>query len=356
MSLTVQENLCTGVLNINDCETNDGGLAYDVTVLKNTETARLKLVYRNIISIFFAHMFGVYGIWLIFTSAYFYTALFTYVLHVISFVAIMAGYHRLWSHRAYKARTPLRVYLALASTVAFQMSIFQWARDHRVHHKFSETTADPTNAKSGFFFAHIGWLLIKKHPDVIAKGKMVDVSDMVNDKVIWFQHKHYLSLSFVFAFVLPLMIPVYCWNETWFNSFCIAVMLRWVWSLNSAFFINSVSHMFGARPYDKNLSPTENKFVSAVSLGEGFHNYHHTFPWDYKAAEFSFYEYSMSTAFIDICAWLGLAYDLKTVSPEMIKKRVHRTGDGSHNVWGWNDPEQDPAERKEATISHRKQY
>lgn len=70
-----------------------------------------------------------------------------------------------------------------------QNDIFEWARDHRVHHKYSETDADPHNATRGFFFAHIGWLLVRKHPDVIEKGKKLDMSDLKADKVVMFQRR-----------------------------------------------------------------------------------------------------------------------------------------------------------------------
>lgn len=70
-----------------------------------------------------------------------------------------------------------------------QNDIFEWARDHRVHHKYSETDADPHNAVRGFFFAHIGWLLVRKHPDVIEKGRKLELSDLLSDKVVMFQRK-----------------------------------------------------------------------------------------------------------------------------------------------------------------------
>jgi stearoyl-CoA desaturase (delta-9 desaturase) len=73
--------------------------------------------------------------------------------------------------------------------ILFQNSIYEWSRDHRVHHKFSETDADPHNAKRGFFFSHMGWLLVKKHPDVRDKGKTVDMSDLEKDFVVVFQHR-----------------------------------------------------------------------------------------------------------------------------------------------------------------------
>lgn len=64
-----------------------------------------------------------------------------------------------------------------------------WARDHRMHHKYSETDADPHNATRGFFFSHIGWLLVRKHPDLKNKGKGLDMSDLYEDKIALFQKK-----------------------------------------------------------------------------------------------------------------------------------------------------------------------
>jgi len=77
--------------------------------------------------------------------------------------------------------------------------------------------------------------------------------------------------------------------------------------------------------------------VSMAALGEGWHNYHHVFPYDYKTAELGRYSLNPTTAVIDFFVWLGWAYDCKTVSEEMIQRRVRRSGDGSHRLWGWGD-------------------
>ena len=70
-----------------------------------------------------------------------------------------------------------------------QNDVIEWSRDHRAHHKYSETSADPHNANYGFFFAHMGWLLVRKHPDVKSKGKILDMSDLEEDKVLQFQRR-----------------------------------------------------------------------------------------------------------------------------------------------------------------------
>lgn len=71
----------------------------------------------------------------------------------------------------------------------FQNTLYDWVRDHRVHHKYSETDADPHNSNRGFFFAHVGWLMLHKHPEVLKKGRAIDMSDVLADPVIQFHQK-----------------------------------------------------------------------------------------------------------------------------------------------------------------------
>lgn len=93
--------------------------------------------------------------------------------------------------------------------------------------------------------------------------------------------------------------------------------------------------------------------VSLLAVGEGWHNYHHTFPWDYKAAELGQYSSNFSTAFIDLMAKIGWAYDLKSVSEDMVKRRAMRTGDGTHEIWGWNDKDMPVQDKSEAIVTCR---
>jgi len=345
---------CTGVLNECDAETIDGGLDKNIVELKHANDRQLKLVWRNIILFGYVHLAAVYGVWLMLSSARIYTSIFALVLYLASGLGITGGAHRLWAHRSYKATLPLRILLAFFNTIAFQDCAIHWARDHRVHHKYSETDADPHNATRGFFFAHVGWLLCKKHPEVIAKGKGLDISDLEADPVLSFQKKYYLLLMPICCFVLPTFIPVLLWGETLKNAWFVAAMFRWTFVLNVTWLVNSAAHIFGDHPYDQYINPSENKSVALFAFGEGWHNYHHVFPWDYKTAELGNYRSNFTTCFIDCMAKIGWAYDLKTVAPETIKKRVERTGDGTHHTWGWGDKDQTPVERDEAMIIHSK--
>ena len=104
-----------------------------------------------------------------------YVLLFNAIVSVFCFVSLKlnhrSGAHRLWSHRSYKAKFSLRVLLMISNTIALQNDIYEWCRDHRVHHKYSETDADPHDSRRGFFFAHMGWLMCRKHPAVKEKGE-----------------------------------------------------------------------------------------------------------------------------------------------------------------------------------------
>lgn len=75
------------------------------------------------------------------------------------------------------------------SSLSLQNDVYEWSRDHRVHHKFSETDADPHNARRGFFFSHVGWLLVRKHPAVKEKGALLDLSDLKAEKLVMFQRR-----------------------------------------------------------------------------------------------------------------------------------------------------------------------
>ncbi|XP_063389817.1 acyl-CoA Delta(11) desaturase-like isoform X1 [Cydia fagiglandana] len=233
---------------------------------------------------------------------------------------------------SYKATLPLQVLLMLFQSLAYQHSALRFARDHRAHHKFSDTDADPYNPARGFFFAHIGWLLVRKHPQAITRGKGIHVDDLYQNPVLVFQNKYSFHLTSLLAFVLPALVPTYFWQESVTTAHHVSVVrVLAVW--HAFFTTNSAAHSHGYRPYDKRIMPTQNLPVTFITLGEGFHNFHHVFPFDYRAAELGNNCLNLTTRFIDVFAWIGWAYDLKHASPDVIAKRSNRTGDGT-DLWG----------------------
>lgn len=289
----------------------------------------VSIVWRNVFLFFFLHVGAFYGMIVVLFNCSLASWLYGVLLCFMNGLGVTAGAHRLWAHRSYKAKLPLRIFLAFCNTLAVQNDLYEWTRDHRGHHKFAETNADPHNVNRGFFFAHMGWLMAKKQKDVIEKGKTVDLSDVWADPVVRFQRKYYVPLAALCCFVIPPAIPYFCWGEQWPVCFFGAGLFRYVLCLHFTWFVNSAAHMWGMKPYDKSISATETKWVSALAIGEGFHNYHHTFPWDYSTSELG-YKYNFTTLFIDFMAWMGQAYDLKKANPESIHQRKLRTGDHSY--------------------------
>ena len=283
------------------------------------------LVWRNIILIFMLHPLALIGL-LMAPHAKWQSIASYVVVTICSGLGVTAGAHRLWTHKTYKARLPLRILLMCFDCIAMQNDILVWSRDHRVHHKYSETDADPHNVKRGFFFAHVGWLLMRKHPDVLIKGRTVDLSDLEQDSVVMFQHRYYFPLCYFFALFLPTFIPWYFWGENPWVAFFFCFAFRYVETLHSTWLVNSAAHMWGSRRYDKRSNPSDNRFVSLCSIGEGFHNYHHAFPYDYGTSEWGA-SLNITTSFIDMCAALGQAYDRKQVSHEAIERMRRRIGD-----------------------------
>ncbi|XP_047989063.1 acyl-CoA Delta-9 desaturase-like [Leguminivora glycinivorella] len=276
------------------------------------------------------HLVSIYGLYLIVTfKVKFLTTIFAFLTIYTSGFGITAGVHRLWSHRAYQARTPLRVILALLFTITGQRDIYTWALDHRVHHKYTETAADPHDIRRGFWFAHVGWLVLTPHPAVEDRRAALKLTsrDLETDPVVAWQKKYFIPLFALLNVILPVWIPWHCWGESLVNSFVVSFVTRFTITLNIAFCVNSFAHLWGNKPYDRFIKSTESVMVSLAALGEGWHNYHHVFPWDYRTSELG--RINISTGFIDAFAKIGWAYNLKTATKAMIISRAKRSGDGT---------------------------
>lgn len=156
--------------------------------------------------------------------------------------------------------------------VVMQMDLVKWVKDHRVHHRYTETDADPHDARRGAFFSHIGWLMYRKHPQVERRLAQVDVSDLLADPLVRFQNNlwvHWICAALVSWFV-PGIIVWYFWNMTLIQGIATAGIMRYVWLLHSTFFINSAAHLWGEQPYNKRLQPRDNSILSFIFLGKRF--------------------------------------------------------------------------------------
>jgi stearoyl-CoA desaturase (delta-9 desaturase) len=193
-------------------------------------------------------------------------------------MAITAGYHRLWAHRAYEAHWTLRLLYLVFGTMALQNSVFAWCSGHRSHHLYvDDEDRDPYSARRGFWFSHIGWML-REYPS--GRCDFRNIPDLQKDPMLAFQHRHYVPLALTINVGLPLAAGI-ALHDVW-GMLLLGGVLRLVWSHHVTFFINSLAHMWGKRPYSEANSARDNPVLAVITYGEGYHNFHHSFAHDYR--------------------------------------------------------------------------
>ncbi|KAK0478181.1 delta 9-fatty acid desaturase protein [Armillaria novae-zelandiae] len=242
------------------------------------------------------------------------TAVWAIAYYFITALGITAGYHRLWSHRSYNASVPLQYMLALAGAGSLQGSIMWWSRGHRAHHRYTDTDLDPYNAHRGLFYSHIGWMLVKPR----RKPGIADVSDLSKNTIVRWQHRHYLMLILAMGFLFPSLVAWLCWGDAK-GGFVYAGILRLVFVHHSTFCVNSLAHYLGETPFDDKHTPKDHIITAFVTIGEGYHNFHHQFPMDYRNA-IKWYQYDPTKWFIWSMQKIGLASHLKIFPENEVRK------------------------------------
>lgn len=225
-------------------------------------------------------------------------------------LAITVGYHRLFSHAVFKTHRVIRFLMLFFGAATFQKSALRWASQHRQHHQFTDTELDPHSSRRGFFYCHVGWIMFYKH-DV----NFANVKDLSDDPMILHQHKYYDFWSVGAGLAVPMLIGWMTGHllSAFVLSFCLRVSLV----LNMAFFINSSAHYAGKKTHDPDASAGDSWFWALLTNGEGYHNFHHKFPNDYRSGHL-FYHWDPSKWLIYALSRMGLAYGLKRTPAQYI--------------------------------------
>ena len=228
------------------------------------------------------------------------------VIALFNGISITAGYHRLWSHNAYKAHTALRLFYALFGAAAYQNSILVWASQHRRHHRHVDhIDNDPYSAQRGLWFSHVGWML-RNYP--ANDDDFSNANDLQRDPIVVWQHKHYYSIAFLMNLLPPLLLGAI--TGEYIAYFLTVGFLRLVYSHHTTFFINSLAHYWGSQPYTEENSARDNGLLAFVTYGEGYHNFHHLFQADYRNGV-RWWQFDPTKWLIKTCSWLGLTWDLR---------------------------------------------
>ena len=229
-------------------------------------------------------------------------------------LSITAGYHRMWSHKAYKGHPFLRLIFALGGACALQNDVMHWASDHRRHHRHvDQNDRDPYSAGRGFWFSHIGWIL--RNYDS-GKEDFSNIKDIQQDKIALWQHQHYLLLVLLTNIALPAFLGFL--HGDIIACLLLGGLLRLVMSQHVTYLINSIAHMWGKQTYSDASSARDNPLLALITYGEGYHNYHHTFQWDYRNGV-KWWHFDPTKWMIRSLSWMGLTTDLKRTDPARVE-------------------------------------
>ncbi|KAJ1633767.1 hypothetical protein T492DRAFT_589895, partial [Pavlovales sp. CCMP2436] len=267
--------------------------------------------------VFLIHALACWGLALTFSSQS-KTLAWGFILWPISGFGITGGAHRLWAHKAYKAYMPYRIVTMIANSIANQGTLYHWTRDHRTHHLHSETDADPHNALRGFFFAHVGWLLLKKRAAVYEAGKKVDMSDILTDPVCEIQRKLDPLWNMFWCFIMPALVAKYGWGETFGKGLLVCGFLRyciWSWThvretvFRGTDILSRNPFLYFTSAEKIRLQPDQTHQTSEDSP-----SYLKRYAFDYAASELGIhYQFNPTKLIIDFGWLIGQTYDHRQV-------------------------------------------
>jgi stearoyl-CoA desaturase (Delta-9 desaturase) len=230
-------------------------------------------------------------------------------------LSITGGYHRFYSHRTYQCSKPLQLFYLLFGAAAVENSVINWCSDHRYHHRFVDTDEDPYNILKGGLYAHMGWILFK---DTRNKETRFDnIPDLMKDPLVRWQDKYYLPIVLIFSFALPTYIGLLGGRPL--GGLLWGGLMRVVVVHHMTFFINSLAHLYGTRPYSITDTARDNWLLGPFTFGEGYHNFHHKFQADYRNGV-KWYAFDPGKWWLWAMKWIGQAWSLKRTPEPLILK------------------------------------
>ena len=261
------------------------------------------------------------------------------ILYILTMLGITVGYHRMLSHRAFEAGPVVRSVFAVLGSMAAQGSPIYWVANHRRHHQFSDTPGDPhspvfsTHAPlrglAAFWHAHIGWMFSHELSNGLHYCK-----DLIGDPLVSSISRHYyavVSIGLILPGVLGGLLTGSLRGAA--DGLLWGGFVRLFLSFHATSCINSVTHMFGSRPFDTPDRSRNNIWLVLPTLGEAWHNNHHAFP---SSAYFG-----LSAGQIDIGGYvirllerLSLLRGVRSISTERVANALasQQPSSGASNV------------------------
>ena len=244
-------------------------------------------------------------------------------------ISVGIGFHRYWSHSSYKTNKFVEFILVFLTAGTLQGPVLYWISDHYLHHIYTDEEDDPhsplkyKNKLLGFFWSHIGWLLVKdknRHIIVPAVKKKYG-----NDTLLSWQLRYYPHLAIFMNLILPALVGYLCIanNVQGILGGILFIGIGRAVQQQVTFLINSLCHFYGSRKYSENTSG-DIWWLAPFLLGENYHNYHHAFPSDYRNG-IKWYHFDAHKWIIYCMNKLGLAWDLNKTNEIRIQAKLEYT-------------------------------
>jgi stearoyl-CoA desaturase (delta-9 desaturase) len=243
-------------------------------------------------------------------------ALFLTLFGLVSF-SVTAGYHRCFSHKAYTSHPFLQAYYLFFGAMAMQNSALKWSADHRDHHRYVDKDWDPYSIKRGGLWAHVLWLFYKEP----SERSYENAPDLQSNRLVVWQYRWNNWIGIVAGLGIPTLIGALFGRPI--GGLLWGGFLRIVVIHHTTFLVNSVAHLYGTRPYTEENSARDNGLLAFITNGEGYHNFHHKFPSDFRNGV-RWYQWDPTKWFIAALRLVGLASDLKATPGPLIEKTLLR--------------------------------
>lgn len=234
-------------------------------------------------------------------------------LYWLRIFAIGAGYHRYFSHRAYKTSRAFQLVLAVMSQSTAQKSVLWWASKHRHHHRHSDTAQDVHSPRhKGFLYSHLGWIFARKHDT----ADLTTIADFARYPELMWLHRYELVPAVLLAGLCfavagwPGLIVGFCWST--------------VLVYHATFCINSLAHVLGRQRYVTGDDSRNNWLLAIFTMGEGWHNNHHAYQSSVRQG-FRWWEIDMTFYVLKALSWVGIVWDLKS-PPKAVQRNEQRLG------------------------------
>jgi stearoyl-CoA desaturase (Delta-9 desaturase) len=268
------------------------------------------IMYPSAIPFVLVHLACVAALW---TGVTYEAVVLCFLLYWLRIFAIGAGYHRYFSHRAYRTSRAFQFALAVLSQSTAQKSVLWWASKHRHHHLHSDTETDVHSPRhKGFVYSHLGWIFSRKN-DV---ADLVKVADFARYPELMWLHKHELVPPVVLA---SLSVLIAGWSGLVVGFFWSTVLVY-----HATFCINSLAHVRGRRRYVTGDDSRNNWLLALFTMGEGWHNNHHAYQSSVRQG-FRWWEIDATFYLLKALSWTGLVWDLKT-PPVAVRLNEYRLG------------------------------